>query len=421
MQYILAVGGCLVVLSSILAAMGFRGREQIVGVDLGTTFSVVALKKKDKVTVLPDRQTGKLLVPSVVSFAGPYGTTVVGRGAVELRSSHPHHTIFNSKRFIGRTLKDVKGDAATHPFVVVGNSSGGASGGGVDSDPDDERIAGFSIPGYGSSKERWVSPVDVGAQIVQHLKRSVADYVGYTISRAVICVPAKFGREEAKATQQAFEQGGFKVMRVLDEPTAAAIAYNLHKGTGVRYVMVYDIGGGTLDTSLLYMNGKAISVSGVAGDDHLGGSDFDLRVLGLLEAKLATARVGEPSPFLLNCTHTGLHIISEQAKIDLSNRSSVEVQCLSDDGAARKMTVTRDEFEHASADLFDRAIFPVQKVLEDQVMTPEDVDDVVLVGGASRTPKIRELLRKFFGTGKQLHTDIDPDVTVAYGAANVID
>jgi molecular chaperone DnaK (HSP70) len=415
MQWLLAVGGCLVVVSAIMAALGFRGREQIVGIDLGTTFSVVALRQQDKVTVLPDRITGRLLVPSVVTFAqNGWQLPVVGEEATALRGERPRSTIYNAKRFIGRTFDEVADDASNHRFVVAPNASGDA-----DELPEDA-AAGFIIPGN-STSERWISPIDVGAEVVKHLMSSVAHYLGYPIHRAVICVPAKFGSRETAATVKAFEKGGIKVMRVLEEPTAAAIAYNLHKVSAVRHVLVYDIGGGTLDTSLLYMNGKSVSVLGVAGDDHLGGSDFDHRMQSLLEAKLAKAAPEDAVPALPECTSSGLGVPSERAKIALSTELSTVVRCLASDGKARSMTVSREEFEAACKDLFERAVEPIKTVLSDQVMTQEHVDDVVLVGGASRMPQLRELLRRYFGDGKRLHTDIDPDVTVAYGAANIVD
>jgi len=409
------IGGLLVVLSAMLAAMGFRGREQVVGIDLGTTFSVVALKSGDKVTVLPDYRSGRQLVPSVVTFLAN-GTTVVGQDAVAFRDELPLHTIFNAKRFIGRPISEVENDAKTHPYRVAGNSSSDAS----EADP---VLAGFSIPGASEAEDRWVSPIEVGAEVVRQLKRSITEHIGYPIKRAVICVPAKFSARESKATQDAFEAAGFKVARVLEEPTAAAVAYNLHKGSGTRNVLVYDIGGGTLDTSLLFMNGRSVSVLGVAGDDHLGGSDFDQKMREVLAAKLPGARslpAGAETP-KHRCHSHGLLILGEEAKIALSSQESVVVECLAEDGVGRSISVARAEFEEACSDLFARSMAPVEKVLEDQMMTSDNVDDVVLVGGASRTPRLRKLLQEFIGPDKKLHTEIDPDVTVAYGAANIVD
>jgi len=353
----------------------------------------------------------------------------VGHSAVSLRITHPQQTIFNAKRFIGRSIDEVSDDSASHPFRVVGNASDA-----LNHSDADKPAAGFLVPGK-EQATRWISPQDVGAEVVRRLGRSVASYLGYPISRAVICVPAKFELNQIKATQQAFEQAGFKVMRVLEEPTAAAIAYNLHKMSGTRHVLIYDIGGGTLDTSLLYMNGKSVSVLGVAGDNRLGGSDFDLRMRQILSKKfeeLGTEavegqqenrrRAEEKEEMQMpNCDDNGFSILAEQAKIRLSDDLNTEVTCMASDGRRTRLHVTRAEFEAASADLFDRSMRPVAKVLEDQMMTSGNVDDIVLVGGASRTPRLRTLLQEFFGPNKRLHTDIDPDVTVAYGAANILD
>mmetsp|Transcript_85933 Transcript_85933/g.168102 ORF Transcript_85933/g.168102 Transcript_85933/m.168102 type:complete len:171 (-) Transcript_85933:105-617(-) len=170
------------------------------------------------------------------------------------------------------------------------------------------------------------------------------------------------------------------------------------------------------------MNGKSISVLGVAGDDHLGGSDFDLCMRDLLLSKVPSAEVIAVGPApSQRCHSTGLHILGEQAKIELSGTSSTEVHCIAADGRHLLLRVTRAEFEEAAKDLFQRSMVPVAKVLEDQMMTRDDVQDIVLVGGASRTPKLRALLQDFMGPDKRLHTDIDPDVTVAYGAANILD
>eukprot|EP00415_Alexandrium_ostenfeldii_P000708 UN0708 len=170
------------------------------------------------------------------------------------------------------------------------------------------------------------------------------------------------------------------------------------------------------------MSGKSVSVLGVAGDDHLGGSDFDVRMRDLLSSKLAAAKRAalEPPPNA-GCDSTGLGILAEQAKIELSSRNEVEVRCRAEDDTVLQMPVTREEFERASEDLFRRSMKPVETVLADQMMSPDNVDDIVLVGGASRTPKLRALLQEFMGPSKKLHTEIDPDITVAYGAANILD
>mmetsp|Transcript_58520 Transcript_58520/g.136755 ORF Transcript_58520/g.136755 Transcript_58520/m.136755 type:complete len:416 (+) Transcript_58520:71-1318(+) len=408
--------GIMVIIPAILASFGFRGRDQVVGIDLGTTFSVVAIKSGDgSVTVIPDHVTGRLLLPSVAAFL-PNSTIVVGDAAAELRPEYPHSTIFNAKRFIGRNFEDVGEDAALHPFRVRPN---------VSSTPEDasdtgKRAAGFAVPA--GSSETWVSPIDVGMEVIRHIHKSVEKYTGYPISRAVISVPAKFSSEGIQATRLAFERAGFKVMRVLEEPFAAAVAYNLHKSEGVRQVLVYDIGGGTLDVSALYMNGQAVNLMGVAGDEHLGGSDFDHRMREVLEEKLPSAEVlHKTDADVARCDRGYLLVASEQAKIALSSDLSTEVKCVADDGNVRRIVITQQEFEHACTSLYERALRPVEQVLNDMMMSPGDIDDVVLVGGASRMPRVRQLLQDFFGEDKKLHTEVDPDVTIAYGAANILD
>ncbi|CAJ1362183.1 unnamed protein product [Effrenium voratum] len=438
MQYLLVLCGLVVLVSAILAALGFRGRPQVVGIDLGTTFSVVALKATDgTISIIPDYLTGKQLLPSVVTYVSN-GNVLVGDVAVAQRGRHPERTIFNSKRFMGRELGEVVAERAAHAYRVLGNFTSSSS------EPSASNLsaaAGFGIVLDGQ-KERWISPIDVGREVVAHMRRSVAQHLGFEISRAVICVPAKFGWRETKATQEAFEQAGMKVMRILEEPTAAAVAYNLHEGDGVRHVLVYDIGGGTLDTSLLYMNGRSVSVLSVAGDDHLGGSDFDAQMQLLLKSKLerGAAEIADSDVAKESCESSGLHILAEDMKIRrarartrilqkphivrlhrLSNELRVESRCRHSDGRDRLLVVSRGEFEEASSELFGRAMAPVQKVLDDQMMTADYINDVVLVGGASRMPKLRQLLQEFFGPSKRLHTEIDPDITVAWGAASVLD
>jgi len=417
MQYMIVLVGMLVLVSAILAALGFKGRPQVVGIDLGTTFSVVAMKATDGViSIIPDHVTGKKLLPSVVSIL-ENGTVVVGDRAVELRGLLPERTIFNAKRFIGRTLGEVASEQATHPYRVSANftSSSDDSNATNSSGP-----AGFAIALEGS-RERWFSPTDIGAAVVSHMRESIQKHLGFGIRQVVICVPAKFGYRESKATSEAFQAAGFKVARVLEEPTAAAVAYNLHRGAGIRYVLVYDIGGGTLDTSLLYMNGRSVSVLGVAGDDHLGGSDFDVQMRTLLASKVESALQAEDAQAKESCDSTGLYILAEEVKIRLSSEQSVEIRCRHEDGKDRILVTSREGFEDAAAELFGRAMAPVDKVLSDQMMTPDDVSDIVLVGGASRTPKLRKMLQEYFGPQKSLHTDIDPDITVAWGAASILD
>jgi molecular chaperone DnaK (HSP70) len=360
---------------------GLKGRQFIVGVDLGTTYSVIAIKKTHGeggvVDIIP-LSDGKMLLPSVVSFLD--GEVLVGRPARSKRSDHPDKTIYNAKRFIGRTMAESESHATEVPYNVTANGTGPVY---------------FTIGGMN------ITPVEVGKHVVGVLKDAATAFLGFEPRGAVICVPAKFGVAQTAATREAVEATGLKVQRIMEEPTAAAVAYDLHRGLEPRNVLVYDIGGGTTDVSMLFMNQGSISVQGTHGDEHLGGSDFDEAMYSVLAEKMP------------DCPEPRLRVLAEDAKIALSGADETTVNC------ERSLSVTRREFEASSAPLFVRSMIPVDQLLEDLMMEPRHVNDVVLVGGASRTPRLRELLRAKFGG--RVHHDIDPDVTVAWGAANILD
>jgi len=384
MQGAAYTGALLVaVICTILGSMGYRGREQVVGIDLGTTFSVVAIKfGNGTVRVIPDWSSNKLLTPSVVHYF-ENGTALVGAAAIPYRDSHPADTIFNSKRFIGKMFNEVEQEIKDHKYAVISM---------------EDESAGFHL----ASSRRRLTPIDVGKEVLIHMQKSIESFMGYRMTTAIICVPAKFGKAEVQSTKLAFERAGFKVLRIMEEPTAAAVAYGLHETTTAKYVVVFDLGGGTLDISLLWMNGDAVNVVGTAGDDHLGGSDFD----HIVQKRLVTE--------LPNCPYSYLGLLAEQAKIRLSDVESTTITCEN-----KETTLTRETFHRDTDKLFDRVMLPLDKVLEEAMMEPSHVNDVVLVGGATRMPKIREMIRQYFPPSTPVHMDIDPDTTVAYGAANV--
>lgn len=372
----------IVIAATIAGFMGYKGREQVVGVDLGTTFSVVAFKSNaGDVRIIPDYISKKSLTPSVVHYKAD-GSNIVGDLAVPFRETHPKDTIYNAKRFIGKMFDEVEYEIKNHRYNVV-DVAGNAT---------------FAL----ESSDKKIQGVDVGSDVLKHLYKSIESARGYPMSTAVICIPAKFGVPEAAATKLAFEKAGFKVLRVIDEPTAAAVAYNLHKHITPRNILVYDFGGGTLDASLLWMNGDAATMIGTQGDDHLGGSDFDHVVQKYLKPKLP------------ECTSAELGLKSEQAKIDLSEALATKITC----GEAH-ITFTREEFEDITKELFERAFIPVGAILKEAMMETNHVSDVVMVGGATRMPRIRTLMREYFPEETAVHTHIDPDTTIAVGAANI--
>mmetsp|Transcript_44553 Transcript_44553/g.69668 ORF Transcript_44553/g.69668 Transcript_44553/m.69668 type:complete len:438 (-) Transcript_44553:530-1843(-) len=426
----------LVVGCAVLAAMGFKGRISVVGVDLGTTYSVIGINNGGTVEIVPDKE-GHVLVPSTVAFL-PEGRVAVGRAARRYLEHDPTHTIYNAKRFIGRAAADpslVK-ELAEHDFELV-ERPGNASEGWFRLD---------EARGHGAA----VAPEGVGARVLLHLKAMVADHLGYDqVDKAVIAVPAKFDARQRQMTAEAYRQAGLRVMRVLEEPTAAALAYGLHRKPDVHHILVYDFGGGTLDVSVLFVNEGSVEVEASEGDDHLGGSDFDQCLAHHLTARLGPDLVdagtfrrveacrGAMAEAHL-CTQHLLYPLSEELKRRLSDQLYSDVRCMVQRPGASSMrggeadvcapanwvetqlTVTRDEFEHACSDLFERAMIPVDLVLEEVGLTARGVDEVVMVGGTTRIPRVRARLKEHLGV-ESLNTHIDPDITVAYGAATVID
>lgn len=458
----------------VMAKMGFRGRATVAGIDLGTTNSVICVQKPAKgvgeIECIPDASTGSPIVPSVVSFLeasdrpmGPSSKVpsliiphpthvVVGQKAKRRIDSHPHHTIYNAKRVIGRPFSDAAiSELQTEVEFAIQET--------------EEQVASFRVP----DTERSIPPFQVGAYIVDHLMKMTNLYLGHeNVKSAVICVPAKFDDYQRQETFQAFRHAGISVARVVEEPTAAALAYGLHKKEGVDYIMVYDFGGGTLDISLLYVSEGFVDVMGSDGDDRLGGADFDAAIAHfLLEhrggntvvEKVNTAihhftkelqegvdfeqELSHKCPILAKtplCTTSSFHTIGEQLKIALSSKfnstDKVQSECLGPSPRLElekcsldafcsylepvKLTLTLEEYDEMAQHLYDRSILPVHRLLKDLDLTSKDINEVVMVGGTTRMPQIRNLVRQALPTA-QLNTHIDPDITVAYGAASVID
>ncbi|EQC25589.1 hypothetical protein SDRG_16559 [Saprolegnia diclina VS20] len=402
-----------------LARSGYTGKEHSVGIDLGTTYSVVAVNQKGNVSVIPDA-SGYTLLPSIVAFKDG-GEVLVGRSARQYRSQDPRHTIFNAKRFIGRAFDAaVETEASHYEF-------------GLDRDEANRVCFPLSVTGHAT---RCASPIDVGAHIVSQLKASAMRHLGHDqIYSAVIAVPASFDTDQRLATVAAFKAAGLKVANVLVEPTAAALAYGLDRKPNVHYVLVFDFGGGTLDVSLLYLQNGSFEVIDTAGDNHLGGEDLDdvlaTHLVARFEALLATpalpalsslARTSDASAF--PCTVSGMRGVAEKLKRDLSATPSAAASCVVEAatpqhaaGDLATLEMTRVEWEALVAPLLSRTLSPIHEMLSGNGMAPSDVDEVVLVGGSSRIPWIQEALGALFGREPNAH--IDPDVAVAVGAARL--
>ncbi|RFT15030.1 MAG: Chaperone protein DnaK [Candidatus Saccharicenans subterraneus] len=367
---------------------------KIIGIDLGTTNSVVAVMEGDKVTVIANEEGGRT-TPSVVGFTNK-GEILVGQVAKRQRITNPENTIYSIKRFMGRRYNEVLNEIKQVPFKVVEASNG------------DVRVL---------AQGKEYSPPQISAFILQKLKKAAEDYLGEKVEKAVITVPAYFNDSQRKATKDAGTIAGLEVVRIINEPTAAALAYGMEKKKN-EIIAVYDFGGGTFDISILEVGEGVVEVKSTNGDTHLGGDDIDQRVqdwivsefkketgIDLTKDKMALQRLKEAA---------------EKAKIELSTMMETEINLpfITADASGPKhllMKLTRAKLEQLSEDLIQRSIPPVRQALEDAGLKPEDIHEVILVGGQTRMPRIQQVVRDFFG--KEPHKGVNPDEVVAVGAA----
>ncbi|MBM4243329.1 MAG: molecular chaperone DnaK [Deltaproteobacteria bacterium] len=360
---------------------------RIVGIDLGTTNSLVAVMRDGRPEILPDPHTGSPLLPSAASLL-PDGTFLVGESARRRAALHPHASILSVKRFMGVGLEHVDDqDRREHAFdhgtgalqVVLEDGAGGT---------------------------RKASPPEVSALILRELKRRAENALGEEVTRAVITVPAYFNDSQRQATRDAGRLAGLDVLRLVNEPTAAALAYGLDKQEEAL-VAVFDLGGGTFDVSILQLREGLSEVLATGGDTRLGGDDFDRRVIALLQTELGgDAWSAEDLAILRDA--------AERAKRELSAAHVATVEVPLGSGT-RVVRLTREAFEAASTDLVERTLSRCRQALKDAGKQARDVDHVILVGGATRVPAVRRAVEGLFG--KAPHADIDPDAVVALGAA----
>ena len=426
----LAVGVC-----AVMAYMGFRGRVTTVGIDLGTTFSVVGLHRNGKVEIVKDKTSGKMIFPSIVHYASN-GEVHVGYEALPYLSTDPKNTIFNAKRFIGRSLEDqdVVEYAKSHPFDVIDLNTATENAGGIGN------ISMYSQVGFkitASGHPAVISPEQVGTEVLKHLLKHTAAYLKHNrVNKAVIAVPAKFTSAQRAATGAAYKAAGLKVVRVLEEPTAAAVAYDLHKKQNIHHILVYDFGGGTLDVSILYVAKGSVQVYATDGDSSLGGSDFDMSLYAYIKRRIYEESGGKVSldysssnyhrgkdadGSAIPCLASNIREEAESIKKKLTTKEAVQFQCTDENDDSQNIvsfTVTREDFERSCDHLFKRSLLPIHRLLDDLEMSVHDIDEIVLVGGSTRMPLIKKALKAFFG--KSLNDEIDPDITVSYGASSVL-
>uniref|UniRef100_A0A7S4EN10 Uncharacterized protein n=1 Tax=Pseudo-nitzschia australis TaxID=44445 RepID=A0A7S4EN10_9STRA len=501
--------GVAVLVMAVMAQRGFRGRASVAGIDLGTTNSVICVQRPSKgvgvIDCVKDPLTNSPIIPSVVSIydlqrekgdikVGPSSKTktlldphptrvVVGHAAKRRIDTHPHQTLYNAKRVLGRPYNDFavedlrrEVEFRVEEEQLQSQSQNNDGKAGRESTPPLPLEALFRV-----DQDVALSPQQVGGYVVNFLMGLAREFLGHdNVKSAVLAVPAKFDAHQRRRTFEAFKLAGVKVARVLEEPTAAALAYGLHKKEGVEKILVYDFGGGTLDISILHVSEGYCDVMGSDGDDRLGGADFDVLVAHLLAQQHSSvlenfAAYGDHDSIINNnkvedmaeslasscsritddiplCSVSSFHTLGEKMKISLSQQQyqqqetngqieedsiiarskclalppftaevkSSSLQSLCESLYGETLEVSLGEYNKVCQTLFDRSVVPATRLIEDLTLQIEEIDEIVMVGGTTRMPQIRELVRQAFPKA-QLNTHIDPDVTVAYGAASVID
>ncbi len=370
--------------------------EKIVGIDLGTTNSVISVMEGGQVTVIPTAE-GPRICPSVVAFTKK-GERLVGLPAKRQAILNPENTIYSIKRFMGRFYDEVEEERRLVPYKVVKGPAG------------DARVY---IPAVGKE----FTPQEISAMILAKLKADAEAYLGHPVNKAVITVPAYFNDRQRQATKDAGRIAGFEVKRIINEPTAAALAYGLDKKKE-ETILVFDLGGGTFDVSILEVGEGVIEVKATAGDTHLGGDDWDQRLIDYIAEEFKK----EHGIDLRQDRHAlqRLKEAAEKAKIELSTVTETEINLpyITADATGPKhlqMTITRSKFEQLTEDLVERLKGPFFRALEDAGLKPTDVDEVILVGGATRMPMVQRLVKEL--TGKEPHKGVNPDEVVSVGAA----
>jgi molecular chaperone DnaK len=368
--------------------------DKVIGIDLGTTNSVVAVMEGGDPVVIPNAEGGRT-TPSVVGFTKD-GERLVGQIAKRQAVTNPTNTVFSIKRFMGAKVSETTEEAKRVPYKIASGTNG---------------LASVEVQG------KTYTPPEVSAMILQKMKQTAEDYLGHAVTKAVVTVPAYFNDAQRQATKDAGKIAGLEVLRILNEPTAAALAYGLEKKKEEK-VAVFDLGGGTYDISVLELADGVFEVKSTNGDTHLGGDDFDQRVIDWLvqEFKKDQGIDLSKDPMALQ----RLKEAAEKAKMELSSTASTDVNLpfiTAVDGVPKHLNVTlsRAKFEQLVDDLVQRTLPPMQKALKDAGLDPKQIDEVILVGGSTRIPKIQQVVKDFFG--KEPNRGVNPDEVVAVGAA----
>jgi molecular chaperone DnaK len=373
--------------------------DKVIGIDLGTTNSVVAVLEGGDPVVIPNSEGGRT-TPSVVGFTKD-GERLVGQIAKRQAVTNPKNTVFSIKRFMGRRVPEVPEEIKRVPYSVAEGPNG---------------LAAVEVQG------KRYTPPEISAMVLQKMKQTAEDYLGHSVSKAVITVPAYFNDAQRQATKDAGKVAGLEVLRIINEPTAAALAYGLDKKGKDEKIAVFDLGGGTYDISVLELydveGTRQFEVKATNGDTHLGGDDFDQRVIEWLVSEFKRDQAIDLSkdPMALQ----RLKEAAEKAKMELSTTQSTDINLpfiTADQSGPKHLnySLTRAKFEQLVDDLIKRTIPPMQQALKDAGLDPKDVDEVILVGGSTRIPKIQQIVKDFFG--KEPNRSVNPDEVVGIGAA----
>ena len=368
--------------------------EKLIGIDLGTTNSVVAVMEGSDVTVIPN-QEGSRLTPSVVAFTSK-GEILVGEPAKRQAITNPRGTVYSIKRFMGRRHEEVRTEEKMVPYEVVGGAS----------DFVKVRV-----------NNKDYTPPEISALILRKLKEAAESYLGHKVRKAVITVPAYFNDSQRQATKDAGQIAGLEVARIINEPTAAALAYGLEKKKNEK-IAVFDLGGGTFDVSILDVAEGVFEVLSTHGDTHLGGDDWDEALINHIAEEFRKEQGIDLRKDQMALQR--LKEAAEKAKKDLSFQAQADINLpfITADASGPKhmtMTITRSQFEKLTDSLFERCRGPVLKALEDAKLKPAQIDEVVLVGGSTRMPRVQQIVKEIFG--KDPHKGVNPDEVVAVGAA----
>eukprot|EP00211_Chloroparvula_japonica_P004769 CAMPEP_0119126194 /NCGR_PEP_ID=MMETSP1310-20130426/5208_1 /TAXON_ID=464262 /ORGANISM="Genus nov. species nov., Strain RCC2339" /LENGTH=669 /DNA_ID=CAMNT_0007116339 /DNA_START=70 /DNA_END=2079 /DNA_ORIENTATION=+ len=404
MKTIAVVIGVLVVFSAVVVRAQEDEEEEgeeseygtVIGIDLGTTYSCVGVFKKGRVEIIAN-DLGNRITPSYVAFSE--NERLIGEAAKNQAALNPENTLYDIKRLIGRDFNDqtVQKDAKLLPFKMVNKRN--------------KPNVQVNIKG----EDKVLAPEEVSAMVLQKMKETAEAYLGKKVTHAVVTVPAYFNDAQRQATKDAGAIAGLNVLRILNEPTAAAIAYGLDQEDGEKNVMVYDLGGGTFDVSILTIDDGVFEVLSTAGDTHLGGEDFDQNVMQYF-LKLHKKKTGDDCSKDKKALQK-LRRESEKAKRQLSQQHQARVEIESFcNGKDFSETLTRAKFEELNMGLFKKTMKPVQQTLDDAKLSKHEIHEVILVGGSTRIPKVQQLLKDFFN-GKEPNRGINPDEAVAYGAA----